>query len=106
MPQNGIVKLQVNIKTKPYTRLLKYIPVLFLYVHGNHFKISISIKNLGSARFNGGELRVLIFFAFGNLKEQLPVTVPSIDINEEIELDLRGHDTWGGFGSWTFIVLS
>lgn len=106
MSQSGIAKLHVDVTTKPQTRLLKYLPVPFLYVHGNHFKISISIKNLGSAKFNGGEIRVLIKYAFGNLSEGLRVKIPAIDVDVTTELDLTGKNRWGVLAHGHTLILA
>jgi len=87
--------IQAKIKTKPITRLLKIIPVPFLYVQGHNFKISISIKNWGPVKFSGGKIVILVSYAFGNLFEKMDGMVPSIDANNEVIVDLNGKDKWG-----------
>lgn len=86
--------IYVKIKTKPITRILRFIPFPF-YVHGHNFKISISIKNLGSQTFNGGTINIFVRYAFGNLKEQMSGTIPLINSSEEQLVDFKGRDKWG-----------
>jgi len=85
----------VTIKTKPITRLLRFIPVPFLHVHGHNFKISISVKNLGTQTFNGGAMSIFVQYAFGNLQEQIKGAIPSIDAKKECLIDLHGNDELG-----------
>ena len=92
--------LHVKIKTKPLTRLLRAIPFPS-YAHGHNFKISISVKNLGSQQFKGGTISIFVRYAFGNLTEQMNGTIPVINPSEEQMVDLKGRDKWGGLGSWT-----
>jgi hypothetical protein len=87
--------MHVKIKTQPKTRLLGYIPIPFLYVHGNSFKISVFIRNSGNLKFNGGEIVILIKYAFGNLSESIRSAVQPVTAGEEIEVDLKGKSVWG-----------
>jgi len=87
--------MHVKVITKPITKLLKYLPIPFLYACGYYFKISIFIKNLGSQTFPGGRLNILVTYAFGNLREIIPGIVPSVNAGEEKEVDLKGQTMWG-----------
>ena len=87
--------LHVKIRTKPLTRLLKVIPIPFLYVHGHNFKISITIKNFGPQRFNGGRIWIRVTYAFGNLNEEIEETVQSIDAHKERVVDSKEQDNLG-----------
>ena len=64
--------IHLTIRTKPLTKFLKCIPIpafTGLYVCGHRFEISISVENLGSQMFPGGNLNILVSYAFGNLSE-------------------------------------
>lgn len=90
--------INVTIRTKPLTKFLRYIPIPALsglYACGHHFEISISVENLGSQMFPGGNLNILIRYAFGNLSEVIPGTVPAVSGGENRLIDLKGRDKWG-----------
>jgi len=89
----------VKIRTKPLARLFGfcgYYWVKFpLYVHGHHFKISISIKNMGATIFNGGRIEVRVSYAFVRFPELMRFSVSPINVGDTVEVDLKGRDKWG-----------
>jgi hypothetical protein len=85
----------VKIKTNPIYEIHGHFINVPLYVHGYHFRISISITNKGPARFNGGRLFVNVLFAFGEFGEKIEANVEPIDVGQTLEINLNGHDKWG-----------
>lgn len=86
--------IRVKIKTKAITRLLKFIPIFFFYVNGGSFKVTLYIKNFSSQQFQGGIIRILVTYAFGNLYENITERLGVIDLdNKEVRIDVPGK--WG-----------
>jgi len=90
--------IHVTIRTKPLTRFLKYIPIpafTGLYVCGHLFEISGFVENLGSQMFPGGDLKIVVTYAFGNLTEFVRGVVPAANNGEKHPIDFKGRDKWG-----------
>ncbi len=90
--------IHVTIITKPLTKFLKYIPIpafLGLYVCGHLFEISVFAENLGSQIFPGGNLNIFVTYAFGNLREVITGSAPTIRGGEKRQIDLKGRNKWG-----------
>jgi hypothetical protein len=87
--------LYVRLKTKPLTRILRFVRILFLYTSGCNFKISAYVKNLDSVQFQGGTLRILVTYAFGSLYERINGKVGLIEPESEVKVDFKGSDVWG-----------
>lgn len=85
----------VKIKTSPIAKFFGYYVKFPIYVHGHHFRISISITNRGTARFNGGKITVRVFYAFVKFPENIPADVPSIDVGKTFELTKSVLGRWG-----------
>jgi hypothetical protein len=52
--------LQLEVKTKPITKFLRFIKILFFYVSGSKFKISALVKNSSMQKFLGGDLLIVV----------------------------------------------
>ncbi len=57
--------LQLIVKTKPLTVFFRFLRVLFFYVNGHDFLITVYAKNHSSNRFEGGDLIIHVKYAFG-----------------------------------------
>lgn len=90
-------KAYVKIRTKPLAKLFGirgFYWVRFpLYIHGHDFRISISITNMGTTKFNGGKVIVRVFYAFVKFPENIPADVPPIDAGNTVKLKNLGK--WG-----------
>jgi len=86
-------KAYVKIRTKPIAKLFGYYVKFPLYVHGHHFKISISITNMGATTFNGGRIEVRVLYAFVRFPEIMSAPVSPIDAGDTVEVNLKGK--WG-----------
>jgi hypothetical protein len=87
--------LQLKVKTTPITRFLKFIRIFFFYVNGSNFKISASVMNPSSQKFNGGNLKIVVTYAFGNLWEQIIAQIGPIEPKGEVKVNFQGQDKWG-----------
>jgi hypothetical protein len=92
----SITKLYVEIKTKPIYEIRKRFVRTLLYVHGYHYQISVSIKNIGDNKFLGGKIVIYVLFAFGQFKEKMEADVLPIDIGQTVKVSLdKEGDKWG-----------
>ena len=91
-----MTKAYVDIKTSPKYEIGKHYVELPLYAHGYHYQISISIKNIGDAKFHGGKIVVYVLFAFAQFKEKIEADVEPIDVGHTINVNLENEgDKWG-----------
>jgi hypothetical protein len=87
--------LYVKIKTKPITVFLRFIRILFFYVNGGNFRVSAYVKNLDSVKFQGGQLKILVTYAFGQLEEAIEGKIGVIEPGKVTKVDFEGADKWG-----------
>ena len=76
--------LSVTIKTKPNNWFLKVIRVLFFYISGKHFKISVYVKNHGQTTFQGGTIKIHVRYAFGQFQETIEGKIDIIKPDKRI----------------------
>jgi hypothetical protein len=88
-------KLNLVVKTKPTAVFFRFIRVIFFYVNGGHFLISVYAQNLDKhPRFEGGELRIHVKYAFGQLYEEIMGEIGPINPGETVKVKLEDSN-WG-----------
>jgi hypothetical protein len=99
--------IHIDTFTKPLTKFLRYIPLpssAGLYVCGHEFEISGFVENFGNQTFSGGNLHIVIKYAFGNLHEEINTAVPMVNIGEKQPINLG--QKWGVLAQGHAIFLA